>query len=96
VTDSVRRGLPPGYTVRRPRLDDLDEVVALVAAADLAVSGETCTSAKAAPYDRAGMGPALTSDFYEKVLRPGTRRSPLAQRESPPGAPAPVRTRVCW
>ncbi len=41
---SAPRGLPSGYSPRRPRGDDLDEVVALVAAVDLAVSGETLAS----------------------------------------------------
>lgn len=36
--------LPAGFTARRPRGDDLVAVVALIAAADLAVSGETCAS----------------------------------------------------
>jgi mycothiol synthase len=44
VTDPVPRGLPAGFALRRPRDDDLDEVVALIAAADLAVAGETCAS----------------------------------------------------
>jgi ribosomal protein S18 acetylase RimI-like enzyme len=33
--------LPDGYTVRRPERDDFDEVVALLAAADLALVGDT-------------------------------------------------------
>ena len=44
MTDPVPGGLPAGYALRRPRGDDLDEVVALIAAADLAASGETCAS----------------------------------------------------
>lgn len=40
----VPRDLPAGYALRRPRGDDADEVVALIAAADLAVSGETTAS----------------------------------------------------
>jgi mycothiol synthase len=41
---SAPRGLPAGFTLRRPRGDDVDEVVALVAAADLAASGESLAS----------------------------------------------------
>ena len=42
--DQLRAALPSGYVVRRPRRDDLDEIVALAAAADEAVSGESCAS----------------------------------------------------
>ena len=44
MTDPVPGGLPAGYVLRRPRGDDLDEVVALIAAVELAASGETCAS----------------------------------------------------
>jgi ribosomal protein S18 acetylase RimI-like enzyme len=45
MTDPALRDLPAGYAARRPCGDDLDEVVALSAAADMAVAGETCVSA---------------------------------------------------
>jgi len=44
MSEPAPLGLPDGYGLRRPRGDDLDEVVALIAAADLAVTGETTAS----------------------------------------------------
>jgi len=44
VTEPIPNGLPAGLALRRPRLDDLEEVAALCAAADLAIAGETMTS----------------------------------------------------
>jgi ribosomal protein S18 acetylase RimI-like enzyme len=44
VTDPTPGDLPEGFVLRRPRDDDLDCVVALIAAADTAVSHETCAS----------------------------------------------------
>ena len=44
MSEPAPLGLPAGYGLRRPRGDDLDEVVALVAAADLAATGETTAS----------------------------------------------------
>ena len=44
MTGPAPGDLPEGFALRRPRDDDLDEIVALVAAADMAVSGETFAS----------------------------------------------------
>jgi len=42
--ERLRGALPAGYKVRRPRRDDLDEIVALATAADVALSGESVAS----------------------------------------------------
>lgn len=42
--ERLRAALPAGYAVRRPRRDDLDEIVALATAADVALSGESVAS----------------------------------------------------
>lgn len=44
MSDPIPGNLPAGFALRRPRRADLDEVVALIAAADLAAAGETLSS----------------------------------------------------
>jgi len=44
MTEPAPVGLPAGYGLRRPRLDDADEVAALIVAVDVAATGETAAS----------------------------------------------------